>query len=95
MKIEKHIITAQEQGEHGWVAKYGIPGRGMATIMDDNNRPEYFPSQAEALANAGVCLCAALNGSRRPQAFVTKPLRSGVTLTSAAAHGDKLFVELK
>lgn len=68
----KHAIFSEEVENLGWIGKYVVPGRSVTTVTDRAGRAELFRSQAEAMAVAGLCLCAALNGARAPQSFVPR-----------------------
>ncbi len=87
----KHAIIADEVADLGWVGKYVVPGRAVTTVTDRRGQPECFSTRAEALAVAGMCLCAVLNGARERQVFVPRSKPVGETAVSLSAEARRVF----
>lgn len=86
---DKHAIFAEEFKERGWIAKFKLPGKAVEIIKGRGGEAEYYPSYAEAMAIAGITLCARLNGAKGPQIFI--PRRKPVPQDECA----KVFANFK
>lgn len=90
-RANKHMIFAAQKDDLGWIGSFASPGRNVQTVVGRNGRPEIFMTQAEAIAHAGLALCAVLNGSRHPQVFLPKERPTHTRVSGAEA--DRVFAK--